>query len=208
MIFEGSVALPSGGAASFHRVRRVELLLEPGLVAVHVDSWGSRAGAEGGYPPESQVAHFAIGGDDGGAQGLVAFVAQRLVAQGAPLAGAIEAPSDESLESLKARKVAALRTTREAVVDGGFVWDGSTFDSDQVSQTRLLGLRVEATSASYTPKTWRLADNSWRMLSATDALAVWDALRVHIETAFLRFAQREAAVATATTAEEVDAVTW
>ncbi|MEO6363138.1 MAG: hypothetical protein ABIO71_07905, partial [Caldimonas sp.] len=57
-------------------------------------------------------------------------------------------------------------------------------------------------------KTFRLADNSWRVLDATDVASLWAGLQAHVEGRFQQFALREAAINAAATAEQVAAVTW
>lgn len=93
--------------------------------------------------------------------------------------------------------VTRLRTARDARINGGFVWDGSRFDSDaEVSQPRLLGLFTTALAGGIPPEgyPWRLADNGWRVLSAADAIAVWGAFQQHMAGLFAAFAAHEAAV--------------
>ena len=112
------------------------------------------------------------------------------------------------LAQIKAERVRQIKTARDAAIYGTFVWDDSVFDADQVSQTRILGLKVASTDVNYAPIAWRLADNSWRQLSAADAGGVWDALQAHVSGHFHTFAAREAAIMIATSIAAVDAVTW
>lgn len=119
----------------------------------------------------------------------------------------LDAMSDR-LAAAKTRRVEVMKAARDAEIFGTFTWDGSAFDADQVSQSRLLGLRLDATLPSFTPRAWRLADNTWRVLSAEDAQGVWLALAQHLEFAFVRFAAREAEIQACETIAQVDAVTW
>ena len=112
------------------------------------------------------------------------------------------------LAQIKADRVSQLKAVRDAAIYGTFVWDGSVFDADQVSQTRILGLKVASTDVNYAPIAWRLADNSWRQLSSADAGGVWDALQAHVSGHFHIFQAREAAIMSATSIAAVDAVTW
>lgn len=104
------------------------------------------------------------------------------------------APS-AAAQLVRARAVAVgeCKRLRDAAIFGGFDWDGSRFDSDDIAQSRLLGLFVQAQSspASF-PITWRLADNTWRALSAADAAALYAAMVAHLQGQFALFAQREA----------------
>jgi hypothetical protein len=113
-----------------------------------------------------------------------------------------------TLADHKANKIISLKSQRDLFLNSGFVWSGSTFDSDPVSQTRLLGLRVNAQNNPSMVEQWRLANNTWRSLSATDALAVWDAFETHMRSAFQTFATLEAQVLAATTVSQIDGITW
>jgi hypothetical protein len=113
-----------------------------------------------------------------------------------------------TLEQAREQRLAQIQAERDAVLFGGFQWDGSTFDSNADSQSRLMGLRVDAMLPTFTPRGWRLADNTWRTLSAADAAGIWVALTEHMEGQFRRFEAREAAINAATTVAAVDAVTW
>lgn len=113
-----------------------------------------------------------------------------------------------TLTDAKAARVALMREARDAAINGTFTWDGSGFDADQVSQTRILGLKVASTEAGFTGQAWRLANNTWRTLSAADAAGVWTALQTHVAGHFTTFASRDAAIAAATTVAVVDAITW
>lgn len=118
------------------------------------------------------------------------------------------APVGRTLAQARSERIAFLRARRESQERAGFVWGGSTFDSDDKAQMRIMGLAVAASAPAFEPATWRLADNTWRTLSASDALAVWGALQAHIRTQFETFAAREAMVNAAATVAEVDAITW
>lgn len=95
-----------------------------------------------------------------------------------------------------------LKAKRDSVVNGTFVWDGHTFDSDTVSQSRILGLYTSALNTpGIFPVTWRLADNSWLALSAVDAVGVWSALQFHIQSAFTTFSTHESTITNLATLE-------
>lgn len=101
-------------------------------------------------------------------------------------------------EELRVDVLRRLRAKRDTLLEGGFTWDGSTFDSDTaVSQPRLLGLFTTAIAGGIPPSgyPWRLKDNTWRTLSAVDAQAVWAAFQAHMGGLFAAFAVHEAAVA-------------
>jgi len=101
------------------------------------------------------------------------------------------------LNSVRADKLRELKLIRDQLLEGGFVWDNSTFDSDiAVSQPRLLGLFTSAVNGLLPPggQPWRLKDNSWRTLSAADAIAVWGAFQMRMAALFQAFGVHEATV--------------
>lgn len=105
-------------------------------------------------------------------------------------------------------KLNALKKLRDTNINSGFIWDNSPFDSDATAQLRILGAVVAAAAPDFPGATWRLADNTWRNLSAQDILAVYQALQQHIRMQFNIFANLEAQVLAATTVAEVDAIQW
>ncbi|MFA5567471.1 MAG: DUF4376 domain-containing protein [Trueperaceae bacterium] len=111
---------------------------------------------------------------------------------------------ERSLIDVRADLLLRVRTERDARIEGGFVWDGSPFDSDAaISQPRLLGLFTTALAGGLPPEgyPWRLADNTWRVLSANDAVAVWAAFQAHMAGHFSVFAAHEQAILTEADAE-------
>lgn len=113
-----------------------------------------------------------------------------------------------SLQDARLDAITKLKTNRDAAIAGGFTWDGSAFDADETSQARLLGLFVSSQSPTYEPVNWRLADNTWRTLSASDAAEVWTALQSHVRACFATFASLEQAANGAASAAELDAIQW
>jgi hypothetical protein len=124
------------------------------------------------------------------------------------VAGAIVWLDGRTLPEARAARIQALRDAREAAITAGFSWDGSAFDSAQLSQTRLLGLYISSQSPSFAPQPWRLADNTWRTLTAACVAGVCAALQAHVRAQFAQFAAREAAVNAASSIAEIDAVAW
>jgi hypothetical protein len=129
------------------------------------------------------------------------------------LPGDLPAPPAPSLDQLRTRAITALKIARDARVFGVMVWDGSGFDVDAIAQSRILGMAVTAQSAPGAfPIDWRLADNTWRSLSAADAGALFGALQAHIAGLFAAFKAHETAVTALTDAAEIAAypttATW
>lgn len=92
-----------------------------------------------------------------------------------------------SLDDLRASKLAEVKSWRDEHL-AVFTWDGSVFDSNEA---RMLGLRVEASTPGFEPVAWRLADNSWRVLTAEDSLAVYAAFIANLRACFQRFGELE-----------------
>ena len=102
-----------------------------------------------------------------------------------------------------------IKAARDAAEFGGFTWDGSTFDSDLTSQSRIQGA---AQLAGLAPMTfsidWTLADNSVRTLNAMQMIAVGEALGTHVATQHTIGRGLRAAIEAATTPTAIDAVVW
>jgi hypothetical protein len=114
-----------------------------------------------------------------------------------------------TLDEAKADQWAAIKAAREAAEYGGFAWDGSMFDSDANSQSRIQGgVQLANTVGSTFSIDWTLADNTVRTLSAADMVNVGLALGQHVETQFSKARTLRAQIEAATTAAEVVAVNW
>ena len=107
-----------------------------------------------------------------------------------------------SLDEVKAQKWAEIKSERDRIEFGSFEFDGDIYDSDQVSQGRILG----AASAGV-DQVWTLADNSTRSLSASQLQQLYATLQMHIAAAHERGRIAREAIMSATTKEDVEAVT-
>jgi hypothetical protein len=116
------------------------------------------------------------------------------------------------LEGTKDEHWRALKTARTAFESGGFEWDGSLFDSDQRSQSRIQGAVQLAMLAQAQGQAfeidWTLADDTVRTLNAADVLAVGGALAAHVMNAHAIGRAARAAVTAATSVESVLAVAY
>lgn len=113
-----------------------------------------------------------------------------------------------ALDELKVDKWREIRAARDAAEFGGFEWDGSRFDSDAVSQSRIRGA---ATSAAMEPgffTKWTLADNTVRALDATDMAAVCAALGAHVDAQHARARGLRAQIDAAANAEQLEKLMW
>ena len=113
-----------------------------------------------------------------------------------------------SLEDHKTAQWALIKAARSEAEFGGFTWDGSIFDSDQVSQARIQGAVLLVTSNPDFVVDWTLADNTIRSLTADDLTAISQALGEHTSLQHTRARNARALLDQATTLSEVQAVSF
>ena len=106
-----------------------------------------------------------------------------------------------SLDDIKAQKWEEIKSQRDQLEFGGFEFDGNTYDSDQVSQGRIMG----AASAGI-DQTWTLADNTTVELSASQLQQLYVALQAHIASVHERGRIARQLIFDAETKEEVEGV--
>lgn len=113
------------------------------------------------------------------------------------------------LEQKKADKWEEVKAARDAAEHGGFTWDGSAFDSDPGSQTKIIGA---AQLANMSPASflmdWTLKDNTVRTLTGAQMIAVGQALGVHVNAQHVLGRTLRQQIEAATTAAEVAAIHW
>ena len=107
-----------------------------------------------------------------------------------------------TLDEIKAQKWAEIKSQRDRIEFGGFEFEGDIYDSDQVSQGRILG----AASAGV-DQIWTLANNSTRLLTASQLQQLYAALQTHTALVHERGRIAREAIMSATTKEDVEAVT-
>jgi len=117
-----------------------------------------------------------------------------------------------TLNDLKAAQWALIKRARDAAEQAGFVWDGSTFDCDPTSQSRIQGGALMATTALLNSApfgiNWTLADNTTRTLDAAQMIAVGLAMGQHIDSTHQIGRALRAEIDAATTAAAINAVQW
>lgn len=106
------------------------------------------------------------------------------------------------LEEIKAQKWAEIKSRRNQLEFGGFEFEGSIYDSDQVSQGRIMG----AASAGLS-QVWTLTNNTTVNLTADQLVQLYQALQVHIAIAHERGRVAREAIMSASTKEDVESVT-
>lgn len=80
-----------------------------------------------------------------------------------------------SLDEIKAQKWAEIKSQRDRLEFGGFEFEGNVYDSDQVSQGRIMGAAVAGIE-----QTWTLANNTTVELTAQQLKELYAALQAHI----------------------------
>lgn len=111
----------------------------------------------------------------------------------------------QNLKDCQWQSIKAARTDNEYA---GFTWDGSTFDSDAISQQRITGAVTLAQMSPEFVIDWTLADNTVRTLIREEMVAVGIALGVHVQTQFAKAQALRVAIEAATTQTEIEAVVW
>jgi hypothetical protein len=200
-----AITTPNGAAVGFHKAMQVAYDLTTQRVGINVASWATEEAYIAGnglvwmWPIDAAAAALA---DIDGALVLIApFDGGTVVTDGAL-----------TLDAAKLRQWATIKDRRDAVQYGGFDWNGSMFDSDPMSQQRIIGavqLAMMATSISQDYSVdWTLADNSTRLLSGADVVAVGEALGALVREAFDQGVALREQINAATSIEAVQAVTW
>lgn len=103
-----------------------------------------------------------------------------------------------SLDEIKTQKWAEIKLHRDQIEFGGFNFDGNIYDSDQVSQGRIMGV-----VAAGIDQTWTLADNTTVELSAAQLHQLYAALQAHIASVHERGRIARQLIFEAETKEEV-----
>lgn len=141
------------------------------------------------------------------------FVSDGTVQPKAP-AGPYEAPDifveGDSLSDIQARRWRQIKFQRDVAEAGGFETTFGRFDSDAVSQTKLIGIAV---AAQYAQKewsvTWTLQDNTSVVLKASDVLRVNQCLFGHLNAVHEQGrALRDAIYSPNATLDSVNSITW
>ena len=107
-----------------------------------------------------------------------------------------------------------IKQKRADVEFSPFTWDGSSFDADIQSRTRVQGavmmaqLAVAQGQGAGFSVDWTLSDNTIRTLGAADMIAAGLALGNHVGAAYATARSLRAGLAAASTLAEVAAIVW
>lgn len=117
-----------------------------------------------------------------------------------------------TMDDHKSERWTFIKRARDQAEFSTFTWDGSVFDSDRTSQSRIQGAAqlAQIALAAGQPFSidWTLADNTVRTLTASDMLQVGMAMGQHINECHERGRQRRQAIMDAQSIEQVNAVVW
>jgi len=106
-----------------------------------------------------------------------------------------------TLDEIKAQRWAEIKSLRDLLEFGGFEFEGGVYDSDQVSQGRIMGAAVAGVD-----QVWTLADNTTVELSASQLQQLYAALQAHIASAHERGRIARQLIFEAETKEQVEAI--
>ena len=106
-----------------------------------------------------------------------------------------------TLDEIKAQKWAEIKAMRDSLEFGGFEFEGNTYDSDQVSQGRIMGAAIAGVD-----QVWTLADNTTVELTALQLQQLYAALQSHIASVHERGRIARQLIFESETREHVEAV--
>ena len=105
------------------------------------------------------------------------------------------------LDDIKAQKWDEIKSQRDSLEFGGFEFEGDIYDSDQVSQGRIMGAALAGVEQA-----WTVADNTTIDLSASQLQRLYASLQANIASVHERGRIARQLVFEAETREQVEAV--
>lgn len=108
---------------------------------------------------------------------------------------------NRTLEDAKEHKWEQIKQIRDQYEFGGFEFEGKIYDSDSISQGRIIGAAMAGVD-----QTWTLADNSTVELSASQLQQLYAALQAHIASVHERGRVARQKINIALTFEEIENV--
>lgn len=108
-----------------------------------------------------------------------------------------------TIDVIKSQKWTEVKSKRDAFEFGGFEFEGNIYDSDQVSQGRILGAVLAGL-----PQIWTLTNNTTVSLSAQQLKSLYAALQMHVVVAHERGRIAREAIQAATTKEQIEAIVF
>ena len=104
-----------------------------------------------------------------------------------------------TLDEIKAQKWDEIKSQRDQLEFSGFEFEGNTYDSDQVSQGRIMGAMIAGVD-----QVWTLADNTTVSLTASQLQQLYATLQAHIASVHERGRIARLLIFEAETKEEVE----
>jgi DUF1365 family protein len=112
------------------------------------------------------------------------------------------------IDLARSKKWKAIKLARQAQELSTFEWNTRTFQCDEVSQMRIQSAVQAAIIDDGLNMIWTLADNSTQTFNATEVKQIGRALANHVNTCHERGRILRAEIQSATTQEELEAITW
>ncbi|WAC72066.1 DUF4376 domain-containing protein [Roseateles sp. SL47] len=204
----------TGALCSIHQVLHMETNLSqlPTSFLVRVASYAGEEEALAEQPaahwPPLEIPFHLLNFND-----VIGSVEQILIAAAdSPFIGGSRIAPVTDLAKAKARRWGEIKQLREAIEFGPLLWDGSTFQADVASQDRIkdAARRAERAIAAGVSlsETWTLADNSFRLMSAADLIALDAARSLQVSGAHEIARQLREQIDASPTPEAVRAVDW
>jgi hypothetical protein len=205
MAFLKELLLPNGVTAYYHRIVGIQTAADMTELEVRIGSWAD----SDQYLQEKAAIwnhYIKVPIDDlyTKTEDVLQFME--------PLLGSTRAPDATGLYSSQVKKWWEIKIKRDQVEFGGFVWDGSSFDSDSQSQSRIQGAVQLALLAAQANQpfsiTWTLQDNSARVLNGQEMIEVGLALAQHVQTTHETARLLRAQIDSSTTVQQLAAIIW
>ena len=106
-----------------------------------------------------------------------------------------------SINEVRNQKWDEIKVQRDRLEFGGFTFEGNTYDSDQVSQGRIMGAAIAGVD-----QVWTLADNTTAELSASQLQQLYAALQAHTASVHERGRIARQLIFDAETKEQVELI--
>lgn len=99
------------------------------------------------------------------------------------------------IDEIKQMLIEQCKQERIRRIDAGFIWSTHKFDYDAQAKANLVDMYNGAKDAPENfPINWRLYDNSWLSISASDGIAIYTTATLHKQAHFTAFGVHEAAI--------------
>ena len=108
----------------------------------------------------------------------------------------------------KENKWLIIKAHRDDQEFSSFEWQGHTFQSDEVSQRRILGAVQLATLDTSTSIAWTLADNTVQTFNATQLQQIGQALATHVNGCHIKARSLRDQIDLSETQADLDNISW